>query len=570
MSDAAGGDTRDPYTRARQRIAELFADRQSWDSHVREIAELQFPRAGRWTSTDANQGGKKHQKIYDEEVIFCRRTLAAGMMSGITSPAREWLRYGLADKSLMEYGPVKEYLFLAAKMAHAIFAASNTYTSLHKCYEELGAFGTWADIVLPDYDTVMHHYPMTFGEYGLGVDHRGVVNSLGRAFQMNVGAMAKQFGEKALSRAARNLLDRGQYSASVEICQLVQPRAWFDIRRKDPQNMPISSVYFEPGRDDGMRDFLSEGGFRRFPALTPRWDTTTASDIYGTSPGMDALGSVKELQRATLDKAQAIAYKVRPPLQVPTQYKERASDRLPGGMMFVDNVGNSPGIRTAWEVNVELSELLMSIEDVRGRIRKAYYSDLFLMLASQPITGGTTATEVAERHEEKLIMLGPVLERLHGELLQPLARMTYEQMIETKMLPPPPKELEGVFIEAQFIGILSQAQQAIGVNGMERMLTSVFQVAALKPGILDKINEDQVADDLADAFGVNPKLIRSDADVAAKREQDAKMQAAAQMAAAVPAMADAAKAAGEVNTDNLGNIMQGLQGYGTLPASPTN
>ena len=37
---------------------------------------------------------------------------------------------------------------------------------------ELGLFGTWATVVLPDYDNVLHHYPLTIGEYAISTSNR--------------------------------------------------------------------------------------------------------------------------------------------------------------------------------------------------------------------------------------------------------------------------------------------------------------------------------------------------------------------------------------------------------------
>jgi hypothetical protein len=47
-----------------------------------------------------------------------------------------------------------------------------------------------------------------------------------------------------------------------------------------------------------------------------------------------------------------------------------------------------------------------------------------------------TATEVAERHEEKLLMIGPVLERISNELLYPLVETTFTHMMEAGLVPP--------------------------------------------------------------------------------------------------------------------------------------
>lgn len=556
-------------TNRRQRLlarkAALWTERSSWVTHWREISEYQQPRAGRFVASDRNRGDKRTNHILDNTAVFGARTLAAGLMSGITSPARPWFRLEIKDKDLMESGPVKTWLHDTATLLRGIFASSNTYRALHTIYEELGLFGTGTSILLPDFDNVIHHYPLTVGEYALATDAKGNVNTLAREFQMTVEQMAMQFGKENLSTSVRNLYDKGAYDAWVDVVHLVEPRRERDTRKIDGANKRFASIYLESGQDNQDK-FLSESGFNRFPALTPRW-VVTGNDVYGTSPGMECLGDVKQLQHQQLRKGQAIDYQVNPPLQVPAKYKEAHKSRLPGGVFYVDSVGQSQGVRSAFDVNLNLQHLMLDIQDVRERIRSAYYADLFLMLANDT-RSGITATEVAERHEEKLLMLGPVLERLHNELLSPLIDTAFEYAREAGILPEAPPELEGMELNVEFISVLAQAQRAVATQGMDRLLGTVSQMAAINPSVLDKINFDQVVDDYGDAYGVNPKIIVPDDVAAGIRQQRAAAQQAAQSAATAPQMVESAKTASEIDTGNLQDVLTSLQGYSNVSPAP--
>jgi hypothetical protein len=420
-------------------------------------------------------------------------------------------------------------------------------------------------VVLPDFDNVIHHHPMTIGEYALATDQRGNVNSLIREFQMTVGQMVEQFGLENCSLTVKSLYTQCSYDAWVDVLHVVEPRRERDYAKRDGKNKRFASIYMEPGKDGGDR-FLSESGFDRFPVLAPRW-VVTGNDVYGTSPGMECLGDVKQLQHQQLRKGQGIDYMVNPPLQVPTRYKEASKARLPGGVFYVDSTGQNAGVRSAFEVRLDLQHLLIDIQDVRERIRQAYYADLFLMIASQPANSRMTATEVAERHEEKLLMLGPVLERLHNELLAPLIDLAFERCVEANILPPPPPELEGMEVKVEFISVLAQAQRAVATSGMDRLLGAVGQLAALSPAVVDKVDFDQVIDDYAEAYGVNPKIVVPDADVAAIREQRAAAQQAAQSAAVAPQTVESAKTASEIDVQGLRDVMNQFQGYGS-PSAP--
>lgn len=564
MNYASDLNALNPRQRKLARKTALWTERSSWMTHWMEISEYQQPRLGRFFVTDRNKGKKRHQNIVDSTAIWASRTLAAGMMSGMTSPARPWFKLALPDSDLMEYGPVKTFLHEVNRLMLSVFASGNTYRALHSCYEELGLFGTWADFVLEDYDQVIHHYPMTIGEYALATDERGYVNTVCREFQMTVEQMVSMFGRDNVSNTVRNLYDRRHFDAWVDVIHLVEPRRERDSAMRDAKNMKFASCYFEPGRDNWDK-YLRESGYKHFPALCPRW-VVTGNDVYGQSPGMDALGDVKQLQQEQLRKAQAIDYKVNPPLQVPTAFKGATSARLPGGVFYVDAMSQNAGVRSAFEVNLDLNHLLMDIEDVRNRIRQAYYADLFLMLANDT-RSNVTATEVAERHEEKLLMLGPVLERLQNELLSPLIDITFERIVEAGLLTgprTPPPELEGVELKVEFVSVLAQAQRQVAAAGVDRLLSTVGQLAAVKPEILDKIDMDQVVDDYAEMFGVNPEIVIPDDQVAEIRAQRAQQMAAQQAAAAAPVMADTAKTMGETNVDNVQSVMRSLQGYDTV------
>ena len=544
------------------RWSALKTERSGWMDHWREISDYLLPRSGHFVSSDRNKGNKRFNNIYDSTGTQALRVLGAGMMSGATSPARPWFRLTTSDPQLDESAAVKQWLAEVQRLMLMVFTKSNTYRALHSLYEELGAFGTGASIVLPDFDDVIRHYPLTIGEYAVATDYRGQVATLYREFDKTVGELVGEFGRDAVSQTVRNLYDRGNLDAWVTIIHAIEPRSDRDPSKRDAKNMAWRSCYFEPGAQQGQ--YLRESGFKTFPAVVPRW-SVSGGDIYGNSPGMEALGDIKQLQHEQLRKAQGIDYKTRPPLQAPTSMKNREIDSLPGGVSFVDAANPNGGIRTAFEVNLDLSHLLMDIQDVRERIRGSFYADLFLMLANSPRTD-MTATEVAERHEEKLLMLGPVLERLHNELLDPLIEMTFERMLAAGIVPPAPPELQGSELNIEFVSMLAQAQRAVATNSVDRYVANLGAVAQYKPDVLDKFNSDAWADAYADMLGVNPDLIVPGEQVALIRRQRAQAAQAQQAAEMMQQGADTAQklANAQTNTPSaLTNVIDMFSGYNT-------
>ena len=540
------------------RLGMLKTERTSWMSHWQELSEVFLPRSGRYFVQDRNKGQKRHQAILDGTTTKAARVLAAGMMAGMNSPARPWFRLTTPDEDLNKSPAVKEWLAQVTRLMLAIFGKSNTYRSLHSGYEELGVFGTWSSILMDDFKNVIHSYPLTIGEFMLAQNWKGEVDTLYREFQKTVRELVAEFGYASCSSTVQGLYDTGRLDAWVTVVHCIEPRSDRDHTKRDAKNMAWRSVYFElSGQSD---KFLRESGFKEFPALAARWGAV-GGDIYGNSPGMDALGDARQLQHEQRRKAQGIDKLTNPPLQAPTSLKNRDVEMLPGGITFVDQLNG--GIKSLYDVRIDLSHLLEDIQDVRQRIRDAFFSDLFLMLANSTNTT-MTATEVAERHEEKLLILGPTTERMHSEIHSPLVEHTFARIVESGICPPPPPEMQGMDLNVEFVSMLAQAQRAVGTKSIDVFVGNLGAVAQFKPGVLDKFNADEWADRYSDMLGIDPELIVSADGVALIRQQRAQAQQQAQQAALMNQNADTAAKLGGIDTGGKNaatDIMGMFSGY---------
>lgn len=537
----------------------LRRERSSWWGHWADLSHYLLPRSGRYFANDRDKGWKRNMAIYDSTATRALRVLAAGMMSGMTSPSRPWFRLTVSDDKLMDRQAVKLWLSQVTDRMETVLARSNAYRVLHAMYEELGVFGTGAALIGDDFRNVIHLFPFSIGEYAIATDWKGEVVTLYREFDKTVGELVKEFGLQNCSGQVQNAYHRGDQDMWITIRHCIEPRSDRAPGRLNARNMAWKSCYWEMGQNDGK--LLRESGFRSFPCLTPRW-ATAGGDIYGNSPGMEALGDIKQLQAEQFRKSQAIDYQANPPIQAPTAMKNREIEFFPGGISYYDAAGPNSGIKTAFEVNLNLENLLLDIQDVRGRINSAFYSDLFLMISRQPANGAMTATEVAERYEEKLLMLGPVVERLNNELLDPLVDTVFERLLSAGVLPPPPDELQGHDLNVEYISMLSQAQKAVSVNGIDRFVGSMGQIATIKPQVLDKFDADHWADIYSDKLGVNPELIVSGQQLALIRSQKAQQVQQAGQQEALRQGGETLKNLGQTNTQPgtaAGDIMQALQ-----------
>lgn len=553
---------RTPQQLALARKAALWNERSAWDTHCSDIAEFLLPRAARFDTSGRNRNDPgAYNSIIDETGTLAHGVTAAGLMAGMTSPARPWFRVATPDPDLMEFAPVKQWTHRLQQLMLAIFSSSNTYRALHATYEQLVAFGTGASVVVDNFHNVLHHYPQVFGRFALGLDQWGNADTIVREITKTVGQLVEEFGRDACSQAVVNAWDRGNYDNAVDVVHIIEPRRDRDTTKRDARNMRWASRYLEAGRDSEV--WLRDSGFREFPCIAARW-IVDGDDTYASRwPAAIALGSIKQLQQEQLSKSEAIDYMVRPPLQAPVALQTGdGANMLPGGITYVDAVGPQNAIRTAFDVQLNLQHLSLDIADVRSRINQAFYVDLFKMIANDT-RSNITAREIVERHEEKLLMLGPVLERLHNEMLKPLIDVTFAKIVRAGLLRgklAPPQELQGQDLEVEFVSTLAQAQRAVGVQSVDRLIGTVASLSQIKPEVLDKLDGDQVVDAYADMLGVDPSLIVSDDQVAVIRKNRQAQQQAAQMAAmAAPAkdMAQAAQAASGVDQQALTNLFSG-------------
>lgn len=543
-------DERTKKSRYQSIAGAMKQDRSTFEPEWQTIADYFNPKRIRMSREQRNQGGRRDQKIINSEGRFAARTLASGMHAGLTSPARPWMKLTVPDQNLAKFKPVAIWLREVTERMLTVFAVSNLYNILPIVYGDMGLYATGLISILDDRKDLFRCYSYPVGSYWLGLDGRGLVTSVYREYQLTVRQIVEQFGLKAngrdidwshISNAVKAQWEKGLYEQPVNVCWLVKPNELADGTRFLSKYLPWSSCHWEEGDGDV---FLKESGYNEFPFMAPRWEIT-GEDTYGTDcPGMTAIGDNRQLQLMERKKAQAINKMVDPPMVGPSSLRTQKTSILSGDITYEDSREGQKGFRPAHEVAFRIDHLVLDEGRVEDRIRRAFFADLFLMLANSDRIRGAqppTAREIDERHEEKLLALGPVLEQTNDELLDPLVDRTFNMMVRANMLPPPPPDLEGVDLTVEYTSILAQAQKLVGVVGQDRLLQTIIPLAEINPEVVDKIDFAQAIDNYGEMLGVDPRVIRSTDE--ARAMGAARAKAAAQQAQAEQAklMAGAAK-----------------------------
>ena len=546
----------DPNNRAyfERKKAAAKLELQSFLPHYRDCAEFVQPRRGRFLLSDVNKGGSRYEKIINSRATWAHRVCVAGLLNGVMSASRPWFALEDEDPDMMEYQPIKEWLYKTETLMRGIFNSSNLYDAAPVMLSELILFATANMAHTKDFDTVARFYTHTAGSYMLGQDSKGRINTMIREYQMTTEQLIEEFGLENVSGTVKNAYDRGDYCVWFPVTEVIEPNPNYDQTKKLSQYKRFRSVKYETSAFGNTNSssgdkFLSKKGYDRFPNYCLRW-ALTGEDVYGTDcPTMTALGDISQLQIEEQRKAQAIDKLVNPPLHGPASLRSSQVSVLPGGLTVYDSFQGGTQLGPIYQVDPRISELRQDMDAVERRIDNAYFVDLWLAISNMEGIQPRNQLDLSQRNGERLLQLGPVLERLHGDFLSPLIENTFSDMAEAGILPPPPPELQGRPLRTKFISSIAMAQREMATGGMDRLVA--FTGGLVSMGLSDgkKLDGDQLIDEYAMAVGVPPRVVVPDEIVAAQREKEAEAQEQANAAQVATTAADVGQKLAKAEAD---------------------
>jgi len=561
-----------PFVTKRQefeaRRSQLSNERTEYLEEWKDISEYIQLRLGRYLVGN-NRKRRRSKVILNEKGTFASRTCGAGMLAGVSSPSRPWLKLKTPNRDLNESQEVKMWLNIVELYLYEVFASSNYYHVKQSSYRDMADFGQGPVLLDEDFDNVLNGYASPPGEYYLSVDKRGVVDTMYRDLQRTTLNIIEEFGPTGnIPSEIRAAYDKGEYDRMWTIIGVDQPNIHYVRGARGPLGMTYSKVYYcldVSDTDDNA--VLGVAGSNENPISAPRWDLQPG-DVYGDGPGGLVLPTVKSLQILERRKGQMVDKMATPATQAPASMKKAkfTVNHMPGANSFYPDItaagGGGMPIRPLYEIQgPQLQAVMMEMNVLEQRIDVGYFVNLFLATLESD-RRQITATEIAERHEEKLIALGPVLERTHYEGLNHDVKRALGILARHRVLPPPPKAMDGYELEVEYISLLATAQRAIGAGPIERFSGFLGNLAAGNPEILDKWDMDQTVDEYADVVGVPASMVRSDEQVAQLRQQRQQQQAQMQNAAVAQQSAETAKVLSEADSGRDSNLLADILGGG--------
>ena len=510
------------------RFDRLKTGRQNWETHWQEVADYMQPRKADVTKT-RSKGDKRTEQIFDSSPIQAVELLAASLHGMLTNPSTPWFSLRYKDEGLDADDEAKLWLEGVTETMYTAFNRSNFQQEIFELYHDLITFGTAAMFIEEDQSDLLKFSTRHINEIYVTENDKGRIDTVYRKFKITLRAAFQQFGEN-LSEEARNKVKKDPFD-EIDILHAVYPRIEFDPTKKNKENIEFESVYLEYKNGNE----LSVGGFVEFPFVVPRY-LKASHEIYGRSPAMTALPDVKMLNEMSKTTIKAAQKQVDPPLLVPDDGFLLPVRTVPGGLNFYRS-----GTRDRIEpLNIGANNPLgLNMEEQRRTaIRNVFYVDQ-LMLQQGP---QVTATEVIQRNEEKMRLLGPVLGRLQSELLKPMIDRCFAILLRNNQFAQAPDFLSGQDIEIEYVSPLAKAQKGTELSSITRAIEILGSLSNVAP-VFDYINFDALVKHVADLVGVPQKVLKLQSQVNAEREQAAQQQ---EQMAQMQQLQQVAKAGGDI------------------------
>ena len=536
----------------------LKEKRQPWEDTYRELDELVARGYYRMEGSEdpPNRGNKRMPKVIDGAGGKALKIFAAGMQSGNTSKARPWFKSGTFDTDLLENPAVKASIDKTDTRMRHIMARSNFYNVFHNKYAALGLLGTAASYLSADPKYIVRNNQLIAGRYWIAQNMLGRVDMLYHELHMTARQIVQHFNKKddnIPSAVMTAMKDNPQKMFIIYHAMEPRPMHMRDMENKSAKHKPYLSNYWCDHDDDKDR-LLRESGSDINRVICSRWDRI-ADDPYGYGLGMDALADIKQLQHGQRRRMEITDKVSRPPMVAPTALRNARHSLLPGSITYSDELTNSGGgYRPAIDVTrYDMRPLVEVNRDLKESIDDIFHVSLFKAITNMQGVQPRNEFELAERKEERLLQLGPALENIQEEELEPTLSGTYHYMKKAGVAPELAPELvddqgnSNGEMNVEYTSIMAQAQQAVSTGAIERLAGYVGNLAALNPQVMDKFNADQSIDEYANRIGAPGSIIVSDKEVMQARksreQQLQQQQALDSMAQAAPAMKQGAEAA---------------------------
>lgn len=500
-----------------KRYEQMKSDRPNWDTLWDELSRFVHPNFDDVFGS-RTPGEKKGLDVFDNTPTHANQLLASALHGMLTNPATYWFGLKSGIPAIDNNDIARKWFQDAAFSIHDVLTMSNFQTEIIEVYLGLGSIGTWVLYMEEDPEKVLNFAARPIYQSYISENKRGEVDTNYRMEKWTKSQILEKWGnEKPLNKKSDNWkdkLERKSDTDKIDVLHCVWPRSKYNNDHIPTQfKFGSSHILFE----DKLT--ISESGFREFPYAIPRW-SKVSGEVYGRSPANNCLADIKLLQAIEKVRIKSLQKTVDPPILAPDEGVIRPLKLIPGGVNYY-RAGSQDQIRPLL-TDARIDYAQQASADLRDRIMKAFYIDQ-LQLKDGP---QMTATEVQRRTEQQLRLMGPILGRLHHELIRPIVDRVFAIMYRRDLLPQPiPEIIRGRKLQIQYSSLIAKAQRASEGDDITRFLTSAVPIFQAKPETLQNIEGDKTIRRLAKIYGIPEELITDEDDVGKMRDQMAQAQA---------------------------------------------
>jgi len=518
----------------------LHSEKGSWEAMWDEITTYIAPRAQRFQS----KGAKRRATLFTDEAEKANGQLAASLGAMLSNEALDWCGVRTVDEALQSAPGIERMLEARVKVMLNEWKNSNLYTALDEDYLDLGSLCTC--ILFLDDDFTFRAIPPF--ECDIAESKNGVVDTLFRTYKMTGRQCVESFGKENMSKQFQDEYEK-KMDEDFDIVHIVMPRRDAPKMANSSKDYPIASYYIE----EKTKRLIEESGYKEMPFFVCRW-RKSSGEVWGRGPGTQALPDAKSLNSFAGSNMGAAKKMVDPPT---IEGEDAVAGKLnvaPRGRNKV-TAGTQP--HEYPQILNDITSLPMSVEmeeKIIARIRETFYTNKLQLIEADRMT----ATEVQQRVEENMRILGPTFGRVQRELLKPLVERSYlilERRGDFDAFPLPQTGLK-----VEYESPLERAQKSHDVNAIRAALELLVPVLEVLPETRHIIKAYPLAKDILAKAGVPKNIIADEKEyqmaVQAERQQQAQAQAMAQAEQA----SKVGKNVGQTDVENVQSVMEAVNG----------
>lgn len=501
-------------------FAQAKEERDQWLPLWRQLNESFFPYL--YKSLRGSMSGSspvmRNTKLLDGAPAQALYLLASGFMNGVTSPARKWVNIKRPTASAYEEddGGVSIVHSQIRTKILEILSASNYYTSRAVEIWDGCGLGTSLMLCYEDRDTVCKFVTCPPGTFSFITNDYNEVVGIARELKMKARDIVAEFGEAAAGRQMANEVKEGKAQSRVE--HIVHHIIEANDGKGVPPSAPFREAYwFAAARADAPK-YLALRPLYEWPASVFRWHCPDNAP-YGVPPTLGALGKAIQLQNLEFKSDQGLDKMISPPVLADYSLRNRAKAFQANGITYTNNLSPNSGARPLLNLQVPFQEIEVKRSRIISSIEEMLFNPLFNMISQLETV--RSATEIDARREEKLVMLGPVLQRNYSEDLMPLILRIYGIASRKGLMPELPG---GEETSVEFSNVLSDVQKASDVATVERFFGFTGSIVPIFPQVQSKINALDLVKQYAEGLGIRPSSLYTDEEAQAADAQAEQMQ----------------------------------------------